>query len=140
MQHKILIVDDETNVRFVIKEALSGAYQVFTAAEGLAAMEILKKERPMLVFLDIRMPGPSGLEVLQLIKEAGLSPVIWMLTAEEDLEVALKTLKMGASGYLTKPFEVQKIREIVVNAALDSEKKEQHDTRGDKPWRVQKSK
>ncbi|MFH1619823.1 MAG: hypothetical protein ABIG11_07950 [bacterium] len=41
MQHKILIVDDETNVRFVIKEALSGAYQVFTAAEGLAAMEIL---------------------------------------------------------------------------------------------------
>lgn len=140
MQHKILIVDDEENIRFVIKEALAAAYQVFTAAEGLAALEIIKKERPTLVFLDIKMPGPSGLEVLEMIKEAGLSPVIWMLTAEEDLEVAMKTLKMGAVGYLTKPFEVQKIRDIVMNTVEDNERKEQHDTRGDKPWRVKKSK
>jgi DNA-binding NtrC family response regulator len=140
MPYKILIVDDEANIRFVIKEAFSQAYQVFTAAEGLAAMEIIKKERPILVFLDIKMPGLSGLDVLQLIKEAGLSPLVWMLTGEEDLEVALKTLKMGAAGYLTKPFEVQKIRDIVMNAVEDNEKKEQHDTRGDKPWRVQKSK
>ena len=138
MQHKILIVDDEANVRFVIKEAFSGAYQVFTAAEGQAAIEIIKKERPMLVFLDIKMPGPSGLEVLQLIKETGHSPIIWMLTGEEDLEVALKTLKMGAAGYLTKPFEVQKLREIVNNAVLDGERKAQHDTREDKPWRIKK--
>ena len=140
MPHKILIVDDDVNIRFVIKEAFAGAYQVFTAAEGLAAVEIIKKERPTLVFLDIKMPGPSGLDVLQLIKDAGLSPIIWMLTGEEDLEVALRTLKMGAAGYLTKPFEVQKIRDIVVNAILDNEKKEQHDTGGDKPWRVKKSK
>ena len=138
MQHKILIVDDEANVRFVIKEAFSGAYQVFTAAEGQAAIEIIKKERPMLVFLDIKMPGPSGLEVLQLIKETGHSPIIWMLTGEEDLEMALKTLKMGAAGYLTKPFEVQKLREIVNNAVLDGERKAQHDTREDKPWRIKK--
>ncbi len=140
MRYKILIVDDETNVRFVIKEALLGAYQVFTAAEGLAAMEIVKKERPMMVFLDIKMPGPSGLEVLRLIKETGLNPVIWMLTGEEDMDVAIQTLKMGAAGYLTKPFEVQKIRDIVMNAVDDSRKKEQHDTRGDRPWRVKKSK
>jgi len=140
MQHKILIVDDEESIRFVIKEAFSHAYQVFTAAEGLAAMEIMKKERPTLVFLDMKMPGLSGLEVLQLVKEAGLSPVIWMLTGEEDLEVAVKTLKMGAAGYLTKPFEVKKIRDIVLNTITGSEQKEHHDTQGDRPWRVKKLK
>jgi len=140
MQHKILIVDDEENIRFVIKEAFSQSYQVFTASEGQTALEIIKKERPTLVFLDVKMPGISGLEVLGLVKEAGLSPVIWMLTGEEDLDVAMKTLKMGATGYLTKPFEVKKIRDIVVNTILGSEEKEHHDTKGDRPWRVKKTK
>ena len=138
MQHKILIVDDEENVRFVIKETFSHAYQVFTAAEGASAVEIIKKERPTLVFLDMKMPGISGLDVLRLVKEAGLSPVIWMLTGEEDLELAFKTLKMGASGYLTKPFEIKKIREIVQSTIIGNDQKEQHDTRGDKPWTVKK--
>ncbi|HAF94941.1 MAG: hypothetical protein A2021_06160 [Elusimicrobia bacterium GWF2_52_66] len=136
MQHKILVVDDEENVRFVIKEAFSNKYQVFTAAEGLAAVEIIKKERPTLVFLDIKMPGISGLEVLRLVKEAGASPIIWMLTGEEDLDVALKTLRMGAAGYLTKPFEITKIRNIISTTILDAEQKEHHDTQGDKPWKV----
>jgi DNA-binding NtrC family response regulator len=138
MRHKILVVDDEENVRFVIKEAFSSAYQVFTASEGLAAVEIIKKERPTLVFLDMNMPGISGLDVLRLVKEAGLAPVIWMLTGDEDLEAALSTLKMGAVGYLTKPFEIEKIRDIVLNTAMENERKERHDTQGDKPWRVKK--
>ena len=138
MRHKILIVDDEEGSRFVIKEALSQTYQVFTAAEGLAALEIIKKERPALVFLDIKMPGISGMDVLRLVKEAGLSPVIWMLTGDDDLDVALKTLKLGAAGYLTKPFEIKKIRDIVLNTIMDSEQKEQHDTQGEKPWSVKK--
>ena len=140
MRQKILIVDDKENVRFVIKEALSNTYEVFTASEGLSAVEIIKKEHPMLVFLDMKMPGMSGLEVLQLVKETGLTPVIWMLTGEEDLDIALKTLKMGASGYLTKPFEVKKIREIILNTVASAERKEHHDTQGDKPWRVVKKK
>ncbi|MCX5792635.1 MAG: response regulator [Elusimicrobia bacterium] len=136
MQHKILIVDDEDNVRFVIKEAFSKTYQVFLASEGLSALEIIKKERPTLVFLDMKMPGISGLEVLSLIKETGLTPIIWMLTGEEDLDIALKTLKLGASGYLTKPFDIKQIRNILLNAIQGAEQKEQHDTQGDKPWQV----
>ena len=140
MRHKILIVDDEENVRFVLKEAFLSTYQVFTASEGLSAVEIIKKERPTLVFLDMKMPGLSGLEVLQLVKETGLAPVIWILTGEEELDIALKTLKLGASGYLTKPFDIEKIRDIVTNAILGAEQKEHHDTQGDKPWRVIKKK
>ncbi|MFA6434542.1 MAG: response regulator [Elusimicrobiales bacterium] len=140
MRHKILIVDDEENIRFVIKETFSQAYQVFTASEGQTAVEIIKKERPTLVFLDMKMPGISGLEVLRRIKETGFSPVIWMLTGDEDLDLALKTLKMGASGYLTKPFEIKKIREIALGVIEGSDRKAQHDTRADKPWRVKKKK
>lgn len=138
MRHKILVVDDEENIRFIIKEAFSGEYQVFTASEGLGAVEIIKKENPALVFLDMNMPGTSGLEVLRLVKEAGLSPVIWMLTADDDLNDALTTLNMGAAGYLTKPFEIGKIRDIVTNTTLENERKKSHDTRGDRPWRVKK--
>lgn len=140
MRHKILIVDDEENIRFVVKEALSRTYQVFTAAEGVSAVDIIKAERPTLVFLDVKMPGMSGLEVLQLIKETGLTPVIWMLTGDEDLELALKTLKMGATGYLTKPFEIKKIRDIALSVVTGSDEKAHHDTHGDKPWRVKKKK
>ena len=138
MQHKILIVDDEESIRFVIKEAFSHAYQIFTAADGLTAVEIVKNERPTLVFLDIKMPGISGLEVLQLLQEAGLNPVIWILTGNDDLGLALKTLKLGASGYLTKPFDITKIREIIESTISGSERKKHHDTQGDKSWTVKK--
>ena len=86
------------------------------------------------------MPGISGLDVLRLVGEAGLSPVIWMFTGEEDLDIAIKTLNMGASGYLTKPFEIKKIRDIVLNTMMSRGHKEQGDTRDDKPWHVKKQK
>ncbi len=136
MLHKILIVDDEENVRFVLEKAFSGAYRTFTASEGLSAVEIIKKERPTIVFLDMKMPGISGLEVLQLVKETGLAPVIWMLTGEDDLDVALETLKLGASGYLTKPFDIEKIREIILNAIQGAERKGRPDAQDDKPWKI----
>jgi len=136
MQHKILVVDDEENIRTVLKQAFSGLYHVLTASEGRTAMELIKSESPVFVFLDIKMPGFSGLEVLKQIKESGLSPVIWMLTGEDDLEIALDSLKLGATGYLTKPFEISKVRDIVNNTISESERREQHDTSGDKPWEI----
>ena len=140
MKHKILIVDDEENVLFVVKAALTRNYDVLTAAEGVAALELIKREKPAFVFLDIKMPGLSGLEVLALIKETGASPVVWMLTGDEDLSMAVRTLETGASGYLTKPFDIERLREVVRSALEVAEDKRQHDTSGDKPWRVKKNK
>ncbi|MBU2572925.1 MAG: response regulator [Elusimicrobia bacterium] len=137
--NKILIVDDEENIRFILKEAFAGEYAVFTASEGLSAVEIIKEERPAMVFLDINMPGLDGVAVLKLIKGTGQSPVIWMLTGVEDLETVLQTLNMGASGYITKPFDVGKIREIVSSTMTASERKERRNP-NDKPWQIKKSK
>ncbi|HAT71954.1 MAG TPA: two-component system response regulator [Elusimicrobia bacterium] len=138
MKHKILIVDDEENILFVVKAALAGKYDVFTAPEGASALEIIRREKPAFVFLDIKMPGLSGLEVLGLIKDTGAAPVVWMLTGDEDLEMAMKTLETGASGYLTKPFDIERLRGIVLSAMDELECRERHEPLSEKPWRVKK--
>ncbi len=139
MAHKILIVDDEENVLFIVKQALSGHCDVLTALDGQAGLEIIKKERPSLVFLDIGMPGMSGIKVLELIKNVGQSPIVWMLTGNEDLETAALTLKGGASGYLTKPFDIDRLRSVVLNALIDLENVRQKQHPEDKPWHVKKT-
>ena len=84
------------------------------------------------------MPGLSGFEVLELIKTTKISSIIWMLTGEDNINIALKTIQMGATGYLTKPFNVTEIREIVKNVMLNHERSVTHDTSGDKPWHIEK--
>ncbi len=140
MARKILIVDDEPNVLFVLTQAFRSVHTVLTAPDGTKALEIIQAEKPDLVFLDIKMPGISGMEVLERIAGTGVSPIVWMLTGDEDMDTALKALKGGASGYLTKPFDIDKVRGIVAITFEDQEKKEVHDRSGDKPWRVEKKK
>ncbi len=135
MRHKILIVDDSDNIRATFAAAFSADYAVLTASEGLVAVELVKTERPDLVFLDINMPGISGIETLKLIKTTGVPAIIWMLTGVEDLSVVMKTLGMGASGYITKPFDVEKLRRVVLNAVTDLEGEEKP---SDKPWTVKR--
>lgn len=135
MRHKILIVDDSDNIRDTFRAAFSADYAVLTAPEGLVAVELVKTERPDLVFLDINMPGISGIEALKLIKATGVPAVIWMLTGVEDLAVVMKTLTMGASGYITKPFDVVSLRRVVLNAVTDLEGDKKP---SDKPWTVKK--
>ena len=137
MKHKILIVDDEKSIRISVKKIFSKEFSVFTAADGQTAIEIIKKEQPMLIFLDITMPGLSGFEVLELIKTAKIQSIIWMLTGDDNINIALKTIQMGATGYLTKPFTVSEIRDIARNVKDTHEKKIKHDTSDDKPWRTE---
>ena len=134
--HKILIVDDEESLRFTLKAAFAGKYEVFVS-EGPDAVEIVKREHPIVVFLDINMPGMDGVELLQRIKETGLTPAIWMLTGVEELDTVLKALKMGAAGYITKPFDLEQVRRIVADLVSDTDGENAGD---DKPWKVKKIK
>lgn len=140
MTHKILIVDDEQNVLLVVKQALETHCEVLTALDGRTAIEIIKAEKPAFVFLDIAMPGMSGIDVLEIARDLVPAPVIWMLTGDEDLETAALTLKSGARGYITKPFDIDRLRTVVFNALLDIEKAKEPHGSNDKPWRVKKSK
>lgn len=138
MAHKILIVDDEENVLLVVKQALAAQCEVLTAQNGESALDIVKKEKPAFIFLDISMPGMSGIAVLERIRELGTMPIVWMLTGDEDLETAAFTLKGGASGYLTKPFDVERLRAVVLNALAELENVAQHRAPEEKPWHVKK--
>ena len=135
MQNKILIMDDEENIRFAFKSVFDREYTVLTAANGPEAIELIQTERPFIAFLDINMPGLSGVEVLKQIKETGVPVLIWMLTGIEDLETVKETLELGAVGYITKPFEIEKLKRVVLNAAIS------HDSGAhpsEKPWGVAK--
>lgn len=135
MEHKILIVDDAENIRVMVRAAFQNDYAVIAAADGHAAVELVKKERPELVFLDIDMPGLGGVEALKLIKESGVPVIIWMLTGVEDLAVVSKTLAMGAAGYITKPFQVEILRRVALNAFIDLDGEEKPSVRS---WTVKK--
>jgi DNA-binding NtrC family response regulator len=118
----ILIIDDEAALVASLAFALRGeGYEVIgvgTAAEGL---RISERPPPSLVLLDLRLPDGSGLEVLEklLVLLPGV-PVI-MMSAHGDTRVAVKSVKLGAFDYLTKPFELDEML-LTIRAALERER------------------
>jgi len=110
-QVRVLIVDDEPNVREVLADILEGAgYEVLTAASGREALDKLQSENrePHLVLLDIMMPGLDGFQVLDLIRQRSSVPVI-MLTARREVDTSCDALNFGADDYIRKPFRTQEL-------------------------------
>ena len=118
MNH-ILIVDDEKNYLLVLSQLLQGAgYQVSTADNPYAALELLSREQVALVISDLKMPKMSGIEFLDRIQEdIGAVPFI-IITAFATVKTALDALKNGAYDYLLKPFDNDEIL-LVVEKALE---------------------
>jgi two-component system, NtrC family, nitrogen regulation response regulator GlnG len=115
---RILVADDEASIRFVLREALSEAgHEVVEAADGNEARERLGAQRFDLALLDIRMPGPSGLELLDEVTARGNDgPLVVILTAQNTFENAVEAMKRGAFDYLTKPFDLPQVQALVEKA------------------------
>lgn len=111
MEQKILIVDDEAHIRMLIEQTLEEledeGVEFLTAENGEIALEIIQKENPQLVFLDVMMPKMNGMEVCRRIKrELGMDKVfIVLLTAKGQETDRQKGLDVGADVYMTKPFD-----------------------------------
>jgi len=104
---KILVVDDEPEVCSVFEEFLSGkGYQVLTANSGEEAVAKFRRENPILVLLDISMPGMTGVEVLKKIRQLNEEVGIIMVSALQDEELAKDSLQSGASDYIMKPVDL----------------------------------
>lgn len=111
---KILIVDDEKNIRDIVKAYLEKEdYRVFTASDGIEAMEILSVEKIDLLILDLMMPNMNGEEVCARVRLRSNMPII-MLTAKVEEENVIDGIKGGADDYIKKPFSV---RELMVRVA-----------------------
>jgi two-component system nitrogen regulation response regulator GlnG len=119
MTSRILIADDENSIRFVLREALEGQRcEVVEAASGDEARRKLADERFDFAFLDIRMPGVSGLELLDELSARGPeAPVVVIMTAQNTFENAIEAMKRGAFDYLTKPFDLAQVIALVEKAS-----------------------
>jgi two-component system nitrogen regulation response regulator GlnG len=117
---RVLVADDEASIRFVLREALAEAgHDVVEAADGNEAREKLAGQRFDLALLDIRMPGPSGLELLDEVAARGAdAPLVVILTAQNTFENAVEAMKRGAFDYLTKPFDLPQVQALVEKARV----------------------
>lgn len=105
MGYRILVADDEAEIRDLLHLYLEkDGYEVLEAADGMEALEKVKKERPDLLILDIMMPGLDGYRVLRNVRENCNIPVI-MLSARDSNADKILGLDLGADDYITKPFE-----------------------------------
>jgi DNA-binding response OmpR family regulator len=105
----ILVVDDEPSIREVVSIYLSRAgYRVLVAEDGQTALEILEREPPDLVVLDLMLPEVDGLEITRRLRAEGEIPII-MLTARREETDRILGLEMGADDYVVKPFSPREL-------------------------------
>lgn len=105
----VLLVDDDPQlVRLVRANLESVGYRVLTAMEASTALQLVEREIPDLIILDIMLPGVDGYELCQRIREFSDTPII-MLTAKVEDADKVRGLKLGADDYLTKPFSVPEL-------------------------------
>jgi DNA-binding response OmpR family regulator len=106
---RVLVVDDEPTVREVVVGYLRrDGHQVSEAADGPTALELLEREPPDLVVLDMMLPGVNGLDILRRIRSQGDMPVI-MLTARSEETDRVAGLELGADDYVVKPFSPREL-------------------------------
>ncbi len=112
---RILVADDENSIRFVLRETLEDCgHEVIEARDGTEGRERLVSESFDAAFLDIRMPGLSGLELLDEFAGRGPdAPMIIIMTAQNTFENAVEAMKRGAFDYLTKPFDLTEVQALV---------------------------
>jgi CheY-like chemotaxis protein len=113
MLKPILVVDDDPDIRQVLHDRLeSFGYPVETAADGRVALEKLEHLTPRGIFLDIRMPGMDGLEVLGRIRDRHRTVPVVIITAVSAGDRVVSALAAGAQAYLLKPFEPSQIKQV----------------------------
>jgi DNA-binding NtrC family response regulator len=118
----ILVVDDDPDIREVLKDRLESlGYRVLAASNGQEGLELLEKQSPQIVLLDIEMPGMSGLEVLKEIRKREIDVTVVMITAYGTIERAVQAMKEGAYDFIPKPFEPEHIA-LTVRKALERER------------------
>lgn len=107
---KILVIDDEENICFAFEQFLTDkGHTPFTSSNADDALKLAKKEAPQIVFLDIRLPGRSGLDILEDIVTLLPDVKVVVMTAHGTMDTAIEAMRKGAYEYITKPIDLDKI-------------------------------
>ena len=116
--NRILVADDEESIRWVLSKALKQkGFSVDLAHDGRQALELIKDNCYDLAILDIKMPGITGLDLLDKVRELNNDLLMVIMTAEASMKNAVEAMKRGAYDYITKPFDLDVIDAIIEKVA-----------------------
>ena len=111
---KILIVDDESNIRLGLNKCLAKeGYYIEEASNGEEALQLIYNKKYDLILMDVQMPELNGFDVLKRIRKFGNSTRVIMMTAFGTVEMAVDSMKIGAVDFLSKPSTISKVRDVV---------------------------
>ena len=129
MTNRILLVDDEETLRFVLRETLiSEGYSVDVANDGFQALERVKGKSYDLLITDIKMHGMDGLQLIREIKRNGSHLKIIIITAYGSLEMVKEAARMGVIEFVSKPFKMQEIKDVITRNLCDDNTSSENDS------------
>ncbi|MGD8921656.1 MAG: response regulator, partial [Candidatus Zixiibacteriota bacterium] len=111
---KILVIDDDPKVSWILSEGLASSFEFISARDGIEGIQMVSTEKPDLILLDIKMPGMSGLEVLEKLNKQDNRPEVIMISGHGDTQYVVDSVKLGAAEFINKPFDVKEV-EIHIN-------------------------
>lgn len=115
---KILVIDDDPKVSWILSEGLSKKFEFVSARDGIEGIQMVSTEKPDLILLDIKMPGMNGIEVLEKLNKLENRPEIIMVSGHGETQYVVDSVKLGAAEFINKPFDVNEI-EIHINNVLE---------------------
>jgi nitrogen regulation protein NR(I) len=114
---KLLLIDDEADVQYSFRRIFDQPdIELTTANSGEEGLKLIPRLKPDLVIMDVRMGGISGLETLRRLRQADAKLMVVMMTAYGTTQTAIEAMKLGAYDYLLKPFDVPRLKQLVLNA------------------------
>ena len=118
----VLVVDDDESVREMLSMSLSAAaYEVVTAADGSTALAALQRTPCDLLMADLKMPGMDGLTLIREARKQSPALPVVIVTGLPSEDSAIEAIDIGVSGYLTKPFVVSRLLDVVARALAASD-------------------
>src|SRR5437773_8520034 len=120
----LMVVDDEPPILKVIERVAGKAgFDVVTCGNGTEAMQALMRKPADLAMVDLRMPDVNGLDLLRQIRAAVPSCEVILMTAYAAVDSAVEAIKLGAREYLTKPFDMERVRQVLVDIREELERR-----------------
>ena len=114
---KALVIDDEQPTLFMFNLFLDAfGYDVITAENAAAGIELFKKERPSIVFTDIKMPGMDGLDALKMLKSIDPAVQVIVMTGHGDQDLMKQAMELKATAFLNKPIERAALEKVLKKA------------------------
>src|SRR5262249_11288943 len=120
----LLVVDDEPSVLALIRRVAEGeGFEVVTSSDGRHAIETATERRPELVLVDLRMPDVGGLDIVRSVRSVDPKATIVLMTGHATIDSAVEAVKCGAGDYLTKPFDLSRLRRMFARVREEAERR-----------------